>query len=297
MKRFRFGSCVRVKEPTFKHRKDKKMNSESIKKVTTQAIEQLGEALNAGHSEALTRYLGAIAKFRTYSFLNVLLILKACPNASRVAGYKTWQSFGRRVKQGEKGIMILAPMFRKQTENPEQSENVEPSRRISGFRPVYVWDEQQTTGKELPAIGSVTGDPSYYLDRLEEFVRANGIRLEYSSDIAPARGMAEKGKITLLPDQTPAETFATLVHELAHSDMHFGERRAETTKRVRETEAESVAFVVCSAIGLDTGTAAQDYVGLYGGDSKLLLESLEYVQATASHILDAIEVRTQQKAA
>ena len=91
------------------------MNSETIKKVTNQAIEQLVEALNAGQSEALTRYLAAIAKFRTYSFLNVLLILKACPNASRVAGYKTWQSFGRQVKQGEKGILILAPMFRKQT--------------------------------------------------------------------------------------------------------------------------------------------------------------------------------------
>jgi hypothetical protein len=162
---------------------------------------------------------------------------------------------------------------------------------------VYVWDEQQTTGKELPQIGSVTGDPSFYLARLEEFVRASGIRLVYSADIAPARGMAEKGKITLLPDQTPAETFATLVHECAHSDMHFGERRADTNKRIRETEAESVAYVVCSAIGLETGTAAQDYLGLYGGDSKLLLESLEYVQATASRILDAIEEKPQQQAA
>jgi hypothetical protein len=66
---------------------------------------------------------------------------------------------------------------------------------------------------------------------------------------------------------------------------------------IRETEAESVAYVVCSSIGLETGTAAQDYLGLYGGDSKLLLESLEYVQATASRILDAIEERPQQQAA
>jgi hypothetical protein len=113
------------------------MNSESIKKVTNQAIEQLVEALNAGHSEALTRYLGAIARFRTYSFLNVLLILKACPNASRVAGYKTWQSFGRQVKQGEKGIMILAPMFRKHTDKPEESKITEPTWRIpSGINAV-----------------------------------------------------------------------------------------------------------------------------------------------------------------
>ena len=100
--------------------------------------------------------------------------------------------------------------------------------------------------------------------------------------------MAEKGKITLLPEQTAAETFATLVHEVAHSEMHFGERRSETTKRFRETEAEPVAFVVCSAIGLETGTAAQDYVGLYGGDSKLLLESLQYIQQAANRILAAI---------
>lgn len=51
---------------------------------------------------------------------------------------------------------------------------------------MYVWDEQQTTGKVLPEIGRVAGNPSVYLDRLERFVRANGITLTYSEDIAPA---------------------------------------------------------------------------------------------------------------
>jgi antirestriction protein ArdC len=157
-----------------------------------------------------------MAKFRAYSFLNVLLILKQYPNAGRVAGYKTWQSLGRQVKKGEKGIMILAPMFRKHTEKTEKPEQSEDTRRVSGFRAVYVWDEQQTTGNEIPQIGSVTGDPSMYLERLEEFVRTNGLALAYSDAIAPAKGMAEKGKITLLPGQSPAETFATLVHEVAH---------------------------------------------------------------------------------
>ena len=273
------------------------MNSENIKKVTNQAVEQLVEALNAGHSKALTRYLAAMARFRTYSILNVLLILKACPNASRVAGYRTWQSFGRQVRQGEKGIMILASISGKRVETADESSTPDESRGVAGFRAVYVWDEQQTTGKDLPQIGRITGDPTIYLDRLEDFVRASGIHLTYSADIAPARGMAEKGKITLLPELTPAETFATLVHEHTHSLLHMSERRAETTRRICETEAESVAYVVCSAIGLETGTAAQDYLDLYGGDSKLLLESLEHVQFTASCILDAIELRPQQQAA
>jgi antirestriction protein ArdC len=107
-----------------------------------------------------------MAKFRAYSFLNVLLILKQCPNAKRVAGYKTWLSFGRQVKKGAKGIMILAPMHRQQSEKKEPSGEVEESRHATGFRAVYVWDEQQTAGNDLPQIGSVTGDPAVYLERL-----------------------------------------------------------------------------------------------------------------------------------
>ncbi|HKS82908.1 MAG TPA: hypothetical protein VJR23_15500 [Candidatus Acidoferrales bacterium] len=85
-----------------------------------------------------------------------------------------------------------------------------------------------------------------------------------------------------------AEEFATLAHETAHELMHRDERRSSTTKRIRETEAEAVAFVVCSATGLETGSAAQDYIGLYGGDAKPLGNSLERVQRTATHILNAI---------
>jgi hypothetical protein len=159
---------------------------------------------------------------------------------------------------------------------------------------VYVWDEQQTAGEDLPEIGRVTGDPSVYLERLETFVRANGTTLDYSADIAPAEGLAENGRITLLPGQSPAETFSVLVHEQAH---HQSARRAETTKRIRETEAEAVAFVVCQAIGLETGSASADYVALYGGDAKVLLESLHHIQEAATRILDAIEPSPQERAA
>ena len=90
------------------------------------------------------------------------------------------------------------------------------------------------------------------------------------------------------PVQSPAEEFATLAHEVAHEKMHRDERRRGTTKRVRVTDAEAVAFVVCGAIGLETGSAAQDYIGLYGGDAMLLSDSLKRVQRTATQILNAI---------
>jgi hypothetical protein len=86
----------------------------------------------------------------------------------------------------------------------------------------------------------------------------------------------------------PAEELSTLVHEIAHKMLHRGERRTTTTKQVRETEAEAVAFVVCQSVGLQNGTASQDYIQLWHGDANLLRESLEAVQQTAAVILGDI---------
>jgi hypothetical protein len=263
------------------------MNSENIKKVTNQAIEQLVAALNQGRSETLTQYLAAIGRFHRYSLRNVMLIASQKPAATHVAGFHAWHKLGRFVKKGEKGILILAPIIRRKNESAEQNETDESSTAV-GFRATYVFDISQTDGQELPAIGSVNGDPRAYRERLAKFVAEQSIALAYSQDIAPARGTSTGGKITLLPGQSPAEEFATLAHELAHEIMHRDARRSSTSKRSRETEAEAVAFVVCHAIGLDTGSASQDYIQLYEGDAKLLMASLEYVQKTATQILNAI---------
>ena len=70
--------------------------------------------------------------------------------------------------------------------------------------------------------------------------------------------------------------------------LHRAEHRTLTTKTVRETEAEAAAFVVCHALGLETGTGSSDYIQLYHGDANLLKESLEVVQRTSTVILGAI---------
>ena len=101
--------------------------------------------------------------------------------------------------------------------------------------------------------------------------------------------MSYGGKIALLPGQSKAETFTTLVHEASHEVLHSLERRTKTTPKVRETEAEAVAFVVGQAIGLQMGTAASDYILTWAGNVALLVESLEVIQRTSSMILAAIQ--------
>ncbi len=286
----------------------RKNKATSTQELISASVQALTEALESGHSEVLTDYLNAMAKFHYYSFGNILLIAIQKRDASHVAGMYAWNQLGRRVKRGEKGILILAPMVGKRQRTEAHSENAladakttEPTKsewNLIGFRPVYVWDVSQTEGKELPTIDEVNGDVTGQLPRLIEFVKQQGVKLEYADKIAPAKGVSYGGAIRLLPNMEPAEEFATLVHELAHEMIHKAERRTLITKTVRETEAEAIAFVVSRAVGLETGTASSDYIQLYHGNAKLLQESLEVVQRTASVILGAIspEVTNSDKA-
>jgi antirestriction protein ArdC len=286
-----------VKEKTSRHRqKGKNMKLDEVNLKTKEAVDYLVQSLESGQSAVLTQYLGAMARFRSYSFGNIMLIARQKPDATHVAGYRTWTALGRFVRRGEKGIFILAPMVgnkRKtsESESPEQNTDAKETQTqptLYGFRGVYVFDITQTEGKELPALTEVQGDVSGYRERLVRFVESQSVTLNYSENIAPAKGLSYGGKITLLSGMQPAEEFSTLTHEIAHEMLHRGDRRTLTTKKVRETEAEAVAFVVCQALGLETGTASADYIQLWHGDANLLRESLEAVQQTAAVILGGI---------
>ncbi len=248
------------------------MNTEQAKQLSEAALDRLMAALEQGQSAALKQYLAVMSRFRRYSWGNVLLIYSQFAHATHVGGYHFWLTLGRHARKGEKGIVILAPMVgRKRRSDDEQLEENEQT-RVFGFKACHVWDVSQTDGADLPQFATVSGDPQGNLARLIHFVTTQKIALEYDASIAPARGMSSGGKITLLPNLSPAEHLAVLAHEVAHEMIHRGERRHQTTHTVRETEAEAVAFVVSSAIGLDVNSSFSDYVQLHGGDKATLAE-------------------------
>ena len=263
-------------------------------KLAEDSINRLATELEAGKSEALQNYLNTMGRFHNYSWGNVLLIGTQRPTATRVAGYHGWKDLGRQVKTGEKGIMILAPMVTRQRENasspspdkaaPKKDDDV----RVTGFRTAFVFDVEQTEGKPLPEFAKTTGDPKDYLEKLKALVAKQGISLEFDKSIAPAYGVSYGGKIRLVPGMQPAEEFSVLAHELAHEMLHHGKDEPRLPKVVRETQAEAVAYVVSQSVGLETNSAAADYIALYTGDTKTLRDSLSAIQKTSSHILEEI---------
>jgi hypothetical protein len=265
---------------------------QTAKEIIAANVKSLIEQLEAGHSDALTAYLDAMGRFHNYSFGNVLEIARQHPTATRVAGMYAWNQLGRRVKKGQKGIRILAPIIgfkRKPDEEAEKDITKQNTRVLVGFRNAYVFDVEQTEGVDLPVMREVYGDVGENRDRLLAFIERQGIQLVLTENIEPALGMSYGGRIAILPGQSKAEEFSTLVHELAHEMLHKAERRTTTTKVVRETEAEAIAFVVGKAVGLEAGSASADYIHLYHGNASLLAESLEVIQQTSAVILAALE--------
>lgn len=273
------------------------MKRDEAIKLVQSGFEQLESALQNGKSDQLKAYLSTMARFHSYSFRNLVMIWSQREDATKVAGFRTWQKLGRSVKKGEKGIAVFAPMRFKVkakagTESDRSSDRKKPSSEsdsMLGFKVVHVFDISQTEGDSLPDFAAVAGDVGNNLERIQEVVIQNGIELEFQN-LGSANGYSAGGKIVIDESLSDAEKFQTIAHELAHERLHQGVRKSETSKKVRETEAEAVGFIVSQAFGLDSGTHCSDYIQLYDGNAETLRESLDHIQKTAQWIIESVAV-------
>ena len=280
------------------------MKREEAIKLVEAGFEQLEETLKQGKSDSLMKYLATMSKFHRYSLRNLLMIWQQNENATMVAGFRAWQKLGRTVKKGEKGIAIFAPMpFKKKAEGgngrkaktSEQKSNEEA--QMMGFRVVHVFDVSQTEGDPLPETAKVTGDIGDNLERLKNVVTNSGIELVFESIDDGACGYSVGGKIVIEESLNDEHAFQVLAHELAHERLHQGERKGQTTKKVRETEAEAVGFIVANAFDLDATSHCAEYIQLYDGNSDTLRESLKHIQSTAQWIVESIHSIANAEAA
>ncbi len=224
-------------------------------------------------------------RFHAYSFNNSLLIALQCPDARRVAGFKTWLSLSRSVRKGEKAIWILAPSTRK-VEDPETDE---AHSVLTGFRPVPVFDISQTDGEDLPEVASLlSGDDAGLFDRLAMVAARRSLPLEFA-DLGSTNGQynCETRVIQINAHRTRAQQAKSLAHELAHSILHEG-GYAATPRELAELEAESVAFVVCGIEGLDSGEYSFGYVASWSGGGDKAIAAIKEVGQRVHDAANAI---------
>jgi N-terminal domain of anti-restriction factor ArdC/IrrE N-terminal-like domain len=256
------------------------------------ALDRLGDGIaRLTSSDAWRAYLRVQARFHTYSFSNTVLIQLQRPSATRVAGFGTWLKLGRHVRRGEQAIWILAPVTRRVASDDEEQEGAPV---VTAFRPVAVFDIAQTDGEPLPEVCTrlAGDDPRGLSAALVAVAHDLGFGVEdHASDDGTNGDCAHAlRRIRLRSDLAPAHRVKTLAHELAHALLH-----AEPGDRpLMELEAESVAFVVCDALGIDAGAWSFGYVATWSGGGEAAIAAIKgagaRIQRAAHRILSELEV-------
>lgn len=236
------------------------------------------------NSDAWTRMLTTAARFPSYSFNNLILILTQRPDATRVAGMRLWNSLGRTVNKGERGIRILAPITRKHTDDLTG----DTEHRICGFTVVSVFDQSQTSGADLdphrPHL--LTGDaPDGLLDMICAQITLHDFTVTFG-DCGTANGITSwlTRTVTIRADLSPLQTVKTALHELGHVLAHSPDDPAAvlSCRGTKEVEAESIAYIVAHTLGLDTSTYSFSYVAHWAEHADT---STDIVQATAETVI------------
>ena len=293
-----------------------------------QQMKEITERLEQGvkdifTSEMYTTYLRTMAKFHNYSFNNTLLIAMQRPDATLVAGFNAWKNkFNRYVKKGEKGIQIIAPAPIKEVEEREKidadtglavlNENGEPEMErveyvVPRFRLTTVFDISQTDGEPIPSleVNELTASVKDYALLTAAIEQVSPVPMRFDEIEGDAKGYysdADK-EICIQIGMGESQTIKTMIHEVAHAMLHnsdFMKQRGEEKDRLtKETEAESIAFTVCSALDIDTSDYSFPYVASWasGKEMKELKDSMDTIRLTAADFLEKLEAAVAERSA
>ena len=246
------------------------------------------ETDQAAQSAELTRYLTTLSHFYTYSAHNCALIAMQRPDAVRVAGYRAWQTLGRQVKKGAKGIAILCPAPIK-----GKTDGGDDAVIALRFRTGYVFDLADTEGDDLPTltIHTVEGDRyATLLHHLIKIAERGGLSVAFKDRLVwDANGVSYgDGRIELKEGNPAGNLCKTLIHEIAHERMHGAEERRTFTTQQVECQAEAAAYCVCQALGVPTPNTPT-YLALYKVSRSVLAANIDAIRAGVAALMREIE--------
>ena len=263
------------------------------------------------------QYLNFCAKLPRYSVNNQILIMMQKPDATMCQSFTNWKEVNRHVRKGEKGIRILAPApykMQKEQEKVDASgktvldKDGEPVKEtvevtINAFKPVSTFDVSQTEGEPIPTPGvdELTGSVEGYETLLAAIKDVVPVPISFEQIDSGAKGFyhLEENRIVVQEGMSEAQTVKTLLHEASHQALHSKEAMdsagEKKSKNQKETEAESVAYVVCQHYGIDTSDYSFPYVATWSADKEVpeLKASLDTIRRTASELIVKIDEKVQ----
>lgn len=280
-------------------------------------MDSIMQSLESGVEELFTsnryqEFLKTMAKFHNYSFNNTMLIAMQRPDATLVTSYKNWQSMGRQVMKGEKGITIIAPApYKKMKEKEVLDENQRPIMGTDGkpktekvevtvphFKAVTVFDIAQTSGEPIQTLAPelLTAAVQDFDSFMQAIQKISPVPIRFDEIDGNANGYyhnADK-EIVIKKGLSESQTLKTAIHETAHAKLHDSEIMeslgVEKDRLTKEVEAESVAYCVCSSFGLDTSDYSFPYIAGWSSsrEMKEMKASMDVIRKTAGEMIDQL---------
>jgi len=224
--------------------------------------------------------------FYEYSIGNQLLAYSQCRERNIPIGaintFNGWQELGRTVKKGEKAIALVQPVtVPKKDAAGNKTEEV-----FTLFTLKNRWFVLgQTEGQDF-ANEAVT--PEW--DKAKALEALNIVEVPFEYPSGNCQGYAKDNEIAINP--VAALPHKTRFHEIAHVVLgHTKEHQLaddETTPRdIREVEAESVAYILCSLLKLDGLVESRGYIQHWLGTEKIDDKSAQKIFSAANKILNA----------
>ena len=273
---------------------DRKEKMDRITAMLKEGVEQVFS------SEQYTLWLKTMGKFHHYSLNNqILILMQTGGTASHVAGYRKWQTLGRQVRKGEKGIWIISPMqFKKESDDPDKDDDI-----MTLFKAATVLDISQTDGDDLPSlVQELTDDDASYDAIIEKLVNFSSVPVTFTSDLPTGvYGCFSPSEQCIKVRDTISRSHRTktLIHEICHS-IWEKDTKCMNDRREAEVRAESTAFCVLSGIpGVDAnkiGDYSFGYITSWSSGKELpeLKAVMQDIRDTADKILSAILPQQQE---
>ena len=170
----------------------------------------------------------------------------------------------------------------------------------------HVFDVSQTEGDDLPSVvGELDGSVEGYEDLMSALKDVSPVPVAFEAMEPDTKGYFHRvdKRIALAEGQSQIQSVKTCIHEIAHATLHdpdMQEAMADTgdlpDRRTREVQAESVAFTVCSYLGLDTSDYSFGYIAEWsaGKETSALKDSIECIRAASSGLIEGIDTRMAQ---
>lgn len=254
------------------------------------------------NGDGYIKWLQFVTRFHSYSLRNVMLIMSQRPTATRVAGYKTWLSMGRRVRKGEHGLRIVGYRpYRFMIDEDGDPDDPKNYRAGASYPLVSVFDISQTEVVNADKWNSVsdgadkrlTGeDAAGVFDRVQEWLTGEGWTVTLEPIAGEMNGYTahETKRIVIDSGMAPAQRAKTILHEAAHAVMHGDVDYMHERARC-EVEAESTSYIVASLIGMDTTQYSEHYLMSWGARTpELFKETAAAVIKAVGMLCDGLKV-------